>query len=44
VNGNIYAFDLNESLIFVYKNIQTKHLELYDVLQEIIEEFNHTGV
>ena len=23
INGNIYAYDLNEPLIFIYKNIQT---------------------
>jgi len=40
IKGNIYAFDLNEPLVFVYKNIQTKHLELYDTIQTIIKEFN----
>ena len=40
LHGNIYAYDLNEPLIFVYKNIQTHHKELYDTLQTIISEFN----
>ena len=40
IKGNIYAFDLNEPLVFVYKNIQSKHNELYDTLQTIIKEFN----
>jgi DNA adenine methylase len=43
VHGNIYAYDLNEPLIYVYRNIQTNHNELYDVLQNIIKEFNACG-
>jgi DNA adenine methylase len=40
IHGNIYAYDLNEPLIYVYKNIQTYHNELYDTLQIIITNFN----
>lgn len=40
IHGNIYAYDLNEPLIYIYKNIQTHHNELYDVLQTIIKDFN----
>ena len=40
VHGKIYAYDLNEPLIYVYKNIQTRHDELYDTLQNIIKDFN----
>jgi len=40
VKGNIYAYDLNEELIYVYKNIQTNHLMLYDEIQKLLEEFN----
>jgi DNA adenine methylase len=40
LHGSIYAYDLNEPLIFVYKNIQSHHKELYDTLQNIITEFN----
>ena len=43
LHGNIYAYDLNEPLIYVYKNIQTHHKELYDILQTIISEFNTCG-
>lgn len=40
IQGNIYAYDVNEPLIFVYKNIQSSHNELYDKLQLLIAEFN----
>ena len=43
IHGNIYAYDLNESLIYIYKNIQTRHNELYDRLQTIITDFNECG-
>jgi DNA adenine methylase len=40
IRGNIYAYDLNEPLIYIYKNIQTSYSELYDTLQTIITDFN----
>ena len=43
IHGNIYAYDLNEPLICIYKNIQKHHNELYDVLQTIIKDFNECG-
>ena len=43
IHGNIYAYDLNEPLIYIYKNIQTHHNEIYDVLQTIITDFNDCG-
>lgn len=43
INGNIYAYDLNEPLIHIYKNIQMHHTELYDRLQTIIADFNDCG-
>ena len=43
IRGNIYAYDLNEPLIYIYKNIQTLHNELYDILQTIITDFNECG-
>ena len=43
LHGNIYAYDLNEPLIYIYKNIQTQHTDLYDKLQNIITDFNECG-
>ena len=43
IQGNIYAYDLNEPLIYIYKNIQSRHNELYDILQTIITDFNECG-
>jgi DNA adenine methylase len=43
INGDIYAYDLNEPLIYVYKNIQSHHVDLYNKLQNIITEFNDCG-
>jgi DNA adenine methylase len=43
IHGNIYAYDLNEPLIYIYKNIQTNHTELYNEIQKIIIEFNSCG-
>jgi DNA adenine methylase len=40
IHGNIYAYDLNEALIYTYKNIQSNHNELYDELVKIITIFN----
>jgi len=43
INGNIYAYDLNEPLIYLYKNIQINHDVLYNEIQNIITEFNSCG-
>lgn len=43
INGKIYAYDLNEPLIYMYKNIQTSHNELYNQTQKLITEFNSCG-
>lgn len=40
VNGKIYAYDANEPLIYVYKNIQKKPKELYDSIKIIVAEMN----
>ena len=43
VHGNVYAYDLNEPLIYLYKNIQTKHEEFYGILQNIIKDYHESG-
>ena len=43
IHGNIYAYDLNEPLINVYKNIQINHEELFNETQKIINEYNSCG-
>lgn len=43
IYGNVYAYDLNDALICLYKNIQTNHDELYNEIQKIIVEFNSCG-
>ncbi len=40
ITGTINAYDINETLISLYKNIQSNHNELYTTLTTIINEFN----
>ena len=40
ITGTINAYDINETLISLYKNIQSNHNELYITLKTIIDEFN----
>lgn len=40
IYGNIYASDLNQELIYTYKNLQNFHNELYNDLLNIITDFN----
>lgn len=40
VNGTINAYDINDPLIYVYKNIQSRHAELYTIIETIIREMN----
>lgn len=39
IKGRVYASDVNEPLIHVYKNIQTSHKRLYDETQILIKEY-----
>jgi DNA adenine methylase len=43
VDGNIHAYDSNETLIHVYKNIQTHPTQLYENLTNLINELNTCG-
>ena len=43
INRNIYAYDLNEALIYIYINIQSNHIKLYNKIQELIIEFYSCG-
>jgi len=43
IRGNTYAYDLNEPLIYVYKNIQSNHNEFYGEIQQLITDFNSCG-
>jgi DNA adenine methylase len=43
IKNKIYAYDLNETLINMYKNIQSNHNELFTALQIIIKEYNECG-
>jgi DNA adenine methylase len=39
ITGSVYAYDVNEQLISLYKNIQTNHDDLYNKVQEFIQEY-----
>ena len=43
VQGKIHAYDLNEPLIYVYKNIQSRPQEVYDCIEKRIRELNECG-
>ena len=44
VNGQIYATDVNSSLINVYRKIQSSHEELFKVIQGFIKEYDSIKV
>jgi DNA adenine methylase len=39
INGKAYAYDINEPLICMYKNIQSDYLKLYEEIQFLTSEF-----
>ena len=41
INGKLYAYDFNEALINVYKNIQTNKDELFDVLSKYVNIYDN---
>jgi DNA adenine methylase len=43
LNGQIFVSDVNEPLIYVYKNIQNNYEELFIILKEIIDDYNNSG-
>ena len=43
INDNIYAYDINENLINVYKNIQYNKEELWILIEYYIKEYNSTS-
>ena len=40
IKGKIYAYDLNESLINIYKNIQTNSEELFEYMEKYWKEYD----
>jgi DNA adenine methylase len=40
ITGNIYAYDLNKELIYLYKNIQNFHNELFEATYLLINTYN----
>lgn len=43
IHGNIYAYDINEPLIYVYINIQRDYQAVYHEMQKYLNEFNACG-
>jgi DNA adenine methylase len=40
IRGNLYAYDLNKELIYLYKNIQNFHNELFEATDILINTYN----
>jgi DNA adenine methylase len=44
IHGNIYAYDINQGLINVYKQIQTNKDELYELIYKYINEYDECPI
>jgi len=44
VNGTVFAFDANEPLIYLYRNIQTHDANLYIEIERLIREYGECPV
>ena len=44
VSGNIYAYDVNEALIYLYKNIQNNYQELFAELNLLLKFFENLPI
>lgn len=43
IQGKICAYDVNEALIYTYKNIQSSYAELYEYINFYTSEYNQLG-
>jgi DNA adenine methylase len=43
INGSVYAYDINEPLIYLYKNIQSNPDEFYNEMQTFIQTYHSCG-
>lgn len=43
IRSRIYAYDINDALIYVYKNIQNNYEGLYDEIERIMDEYRRCG-
>lgn len=44
INGKIYAYDINEELIYTYINIQKDYLSVYNILNKLINTFTNCNI
>ena len=40
IKNKVYAYDINIALIYVYKNIQTNKVRLYEFIQSYVKEYD----
>ena len=44
LDGKIYAYDINDTLIHLFKNIQSNHNELFEHTQELVKQYNACSI